>query len=87
MKRNELKLSRTQKWKIYLLPEETLDFPISCLLDMPNQRVIKTDSERTRNKQLTKNRKAYLKCINSFLINTGCDLRGFYTNICRHFLA
>ena len=55
MKRNELKLSRTQKWKIYLLPEETLDFPISCLLDMPNQRVIKTDSERTRNKQLTKN--------------------------------
>ena len=66
MKRNELKLSRTQKWKIYLLPEETLDFPISCLLDMPNQRVIKTDSERTRNKQLTKNEKGMLELLLTF---------------------
>ena len=30
---------------------------------MPNQRVIKTDSERTRNKQLTKNEKGMLELL------------------------
>ena len=66
MKRNEIKTSRMQRWKLYLLPEEILDFPISCLLDMPNQRVIKTDSERTRNKQLTKNEKGMLELLLTF---------------------
>ena len=66
MKRNESRMSRVHKWRLFLLPEETLDFPISCLLDMPNQRVIKTDSERTRNKQLTKNEKGMLELLLTF---------------------
>jgi Rab-GTPase-TBC domain len=66
MKKNEIKVSRLQKWKLYLLSEETSEFPISCPLDLPNQRVIKTDSERTRNKQLTKNEKGMLELLLTF---------------------
>lgn len=66
MKRGDSKISRVQKWKAFLLPEEPLDFPITCSLDMPNQRVIKTDAERTRNKLLNKSEKCMLELLLTF---------------------
>ncbi|OMJ86630.1 hypothetical protein SteCoe_11777 [Stentor coeruleus] len=66
MKRGDSRISRVQKWKAFLLPEEPLDFAINCSLDMPNQRVIKTDAERTRNKLLNKNEKSMLELLLTF---------------------
>lgn len=66
MKRTDQKGYRLQKWKSYLLPEDIIDFPITCSMDMPNQRVIRTDAERTRNKQLSKSEKGLLELFLTF---------------------
>jgi hypothetical protein len=63
MKKGENRATRIQKWKTYLLPEEPKEAPITCSLDMPNQRVIKTDSERTRNNLLSKSEKGILELL------------------------
>lgn len=66
MKKTDQKSYRLQKWKSYLLPEDIIDFPITCSMDMPNQRVIRTDAERTRNKQLSKSEKGLLELFLTF---------------------
>ena len=63
MRRQENKPYRLQRWKHFLLPEELADFPITCTMDMVNQRVIRTDAERTRNKQLSKTEKGMLELL------------------------
>jgi hypothetical protein len=66
MRRQDQKPYRLQKWKHFLLPEDIVDFPITCTMDMVNQRVIRTDAERTRNKQLSKSEKGILELLLTF---------------------
>ena len=48
---------------MFLLPERPADFAICCSFDLPNQRVIRNDSERTRNDLLLTREKYVLELL------------------------
>ncbi|CAG9323060.1 unnamed protein product [Blepharisma stoltei] len=60
------KESRLYVWKLFLLPEEPEEFSITCSFDQINQRVIRSDSERTRIKLMTKKEKFLIELLLTF---------------------
>ncbi|CAG9311717.1 TBC1D23_4 [Blepharisma stoltei] len=55
--------NRIFKWTTILLDGEVEDFPLLCRLDLPNQDVIKVDSERTRMRLINKQEKDLIELL------------------------
>lgn len=63
MDRNKLYIWKVLFKQLFLLPEKPEDLKIACDFDLPNQRVINNDAERTRNDLLIKQEKFDLELL------------------------
>jgi hypothetical protein len=55
--------NRIYIWKLYLSPDDSEEVILTTEYDLHNQRVIKTDSERTRNMLITEDERDLLEQI------------------------